>query len=75
MFRPSFFGSYGTSNRDFLKKIKSANFCVKTVGGIGDLEFVVMTTEITIRSFNKDSTIRCLGLHFSDCTVRSIEIL
>ena len=26
------------------------------------------------RSFNRDSTIRCLGLHFSDCTVHLIEI-
>ena len=30
--------------------------------------------EITIRWFNRDSTIRCLGLHFSDRTVRLIEI-
>ena len=44
--------SYGTINRDFLKKRK----------------------EIQTRSFNRDSTIRCLGLHFSDRTVRLIEI-
>ena len=30
--------------------------------------------EITISLFNRDSMIRCLGLHFSDCTVRLIEI-
>ena len=30
--------------------------------------------EITIRLSNRDGTIRCLGLHFSDCTVRLMEI-
>ena len=29
---------------------------------------------IQTRLFNRDSTIRCLGLHFSDRTVRLIEI-
>ena len=44
----------------------------KSCKNIADIGFI--WPEITIRLFNRDSTIRCLGLHFSDCTVRLIEI-
>ena len=44
----------------------------KSCKNIAEIGFI--WPEITIRSFNRDSTIRCLGLHFSDCTVRLIEI-
>ena len=33
-----------------LTKIRSANFGVKTIGGIGDFEFVVMTNYISMTS-------------------------
>ena len=44
----------------------------KSCKNIAEIGFIWL--EITIRLFNRDSTIRCLGLHFSDCTVRLIGI-
>ena len=44
----------------------------KSCKNIAEIGFIC--PEITIRSFDRDSTIRCLGLYFSDRTVRLIEI-